>query len=100
MPAGVYSDLDYQFRWAIRDIRNPINWTAEDRLRRCHVCIISPRWNNPADLGVGWESLDNPYGQGKAISNALNLVDVGAFFNTFNVNPTGTYDSGISNLPS
>ena len=90
----VYTNIDYQFRWAMRDLRNPYAWTAADRQRRVSLAIISPRWNNPATVDSG--GLDNHWGQGKAVltPNCKNIVDFGWFFNTGASNPTGTYSGG------
>ena len=95
MPSGIYTAIDYQFRWAPRDLRNPGNWSAADRLRRFDAIIISPRWNNP-DTGVG-SGLENPWGKGKAVltEGCLNLVDVGWFFLTGNANPPGTFTPAL-----
>lgn len=85
MPKGVYSAIDYQFRWGRRDLRPPSSWTAADRAGRYDVAIVSGRWS---------DSLNNPYGAGPALPGKINLVDVGCFFLTYNVNAPGAFVPG------
>jgi len=91
MPKGVYSDLDYTFKWAMRDNRPPSSWSADDRARRFNLVLCSQRWG---------DTLNNPYGPGKAVPGAKNLVTRATFYQSWNTSHPGTYGGAFGNDPA